>query len=177
MRIHSAAIWAATQGLGTVTFFAYASFFEWTFHRYVMHDPRFWTYPFRAHALTHHRIFRADTSYHLQRDGDRKTVTFAWWNAPALLLLHIPIVLGVQYIMGLSIFWGGMAALFLYYGLYEYLHWVMHVPKDRRLERTRVFRWINTHHRLHHQRHFKNLNVVFPLADFLLGTRAAGPFR
>ncbi len=46
----------------------------------------------------------------------------------------------------------------------------MHVPKDRWIEKTWVFRWLNTHHYLYHRYAFKNLNVVFPLADWVLGS-------
>jgi sterol desaturase/sphingolipid hydroxylase (fatty acid hydroxylase superfamily) len=50
------------------------------------------------------------------------------------------------------------------------MHYVMHVPRDRWIERTRVFRFLNEHHRLHHKDHNTNLNVVFPLADLLFRT-------
>src|SRR5262245_14372966 len=43
-------------------FLAYASFFEWTLHKYLMHTP-LWRYPFRAHALVHHGLFRTGTQY------------------------------------------------------------------------------------------------------------------
>jgi sterol desaturase/sphingolipid hydroxylase (fatty acid hydroxylase superfamily) len=46
----------------------------------------------------------------------------------------------------------------------------MHIPKGRRLERTFWFRWLDSHHHMHHKRHFNNLNVVLPLADILFGT-------
>ena len=45
-------------------FLAYASFFEWTLHKYLMHTP-FWQYPFRAHALVHHGLFRTGAQYFL----------------------------------------------------------------------------------------------------------------
>ena len=45
-------------------FLVYASFFEWTLHKYLMHTP-FWQYPFRAHALVHHGLFRTGDQYFL----------------------------------------------------------------------------------------------------------------
>lgn len=149
--------------------FAFASFFEWTLHRYIMHSP-LWHYPFHAHALVHHGRFRADHSYHLRREEDKKKVTFAWWNAPGLVLLTLPFLLSLGFAFGWPVFWGGLTAVVSYYALYESLHWCMHVPRDRRVEKTRVFRWLNAHHHVHHYYAFKNLNVVFPLADWLLGS-------
>jgi sterol desaturase/sphingolipid hydroxylase (fatty acid hydroxylase superfamily) len=57
-----------------------------------------------------------------------------------------------------------------YYGTYEYLHWCMHLPRKRALERSGVFFRLNGHHILHHRYMHKNFNVVLPLADFCLGT-------
>ncbi len=158
------------QGLlGFIGMFAYASFFEWTLHKYFMHS-LLWNYPFQAHALVHHGLFRADYSYHLRHEQDKKKVTFAWWNAPGLLLLNVPLLLGLASLFGWSVFWGGMIALALYYALYESLHWCMHVPGNRWVDQTRFFRWLNRHHYLHHRYAFQNLNVVFPLADWVLGS-------
>ncbi len=149
--------------------FSYVSFFEWLLHKYLMHTPLL-GYSFHAHALTHHGLFRADRSYHLQREEDEPKVTFAWWNAPGMLLLHMPLLLGLGALGGGAAYWGGAAGLVSYYALYEYLHWCMHVPHERWLEETRVFRFLKAHHYLHHRFAFRNLNVVMPLADWLLGT-------
>ena len=157
-----------------LVFFAYASFFEWALHRYFMHT-LIWEYPFRAHALTHHGLFRADYSYYLQRKEDEKKVTFAWWNAPGLYLINLPVILLATHFFGWPAFIGGSLSLAAYYGLYEYLHWCMHVPQDRRLERVWSFRWLNAHHHVHHLYALKNLNVVFPLADWVMGTLIPTP--
>jgi hypothetical protein len=168
-------VWLLLQGVaGFVGLFSLTSFFEWALHKYLMHS-LLWHYPFHTHALVHHGIFRADHTYHLRREEDKEKVTFAWWNAPGLFLLHLPLLLGLAHFFGWSVFWGGAAALVAYYILYEYLHFCMHVPRDRWLEGTRLFQWINARHRLHHQYAFKNLNVVFPLADWLLGSLIPAP--
>ena len=51
---------------GLVVGIVFASFFEWTLHKYVMHRPvgKF-RYAFQAHAIVHHGTFKADKSYHL----------------------------------------------------------------------------------------------------------------
>jgi len=149
--------------------FVFASFFEWTLHKHIMHS-LLWNYPFHAHALVHHGLFRADHTYHLRREVDKKKVTFAWWHAPGLVLLTLPFLLGLGYFFGWLVFWGGLIAESSYYTLYESLHWCMHVPADRWIEKTGVFQWLNAHHYLHHRYAFKNLNVVFPLADWVFGS-------
>lgn len=159
------------QAIGFLCCIIYCSFFEWTLHKYVMHvHLPFFSYPFRAHALVHHGLFKSDYTYHLQEAKDKKTVPMAWWNAPVMWILHIPLILLIQYLAGHPIFFGTLFCMVLYYATYEYLHWCMHIPKKRNVERSGIFFRLNGHHLLHHRYLNKNLNVVLPLADFLMGT-------
>lgn len=159
---------------GTIGFVGgviYCSLFEWTLHKYVMHKPlKFFRYPFVAHAVTHHGKFKSDYTYHLQDEADKNTVPMAWWNAPAIWVLHVPLVLGVQWLVGKPILWGFFAAMISYYAVYEYLHWCMHIPRRRNIERSGIFFRLNGHHLLHHRYMGKNLNVVLPLFDLIFGT-------
>jgi hypothetical protein len=161
--------WAAVGFIPAVVF---ASFFEWTLHRFVMHRPLpFLRYPFRAHAQIHHRIFRADHSYHLVDEKDKWTIPMAWWNGPVLVLLCVLPFLGWAWATGhWGILAGAALAIAAYYGTYEYLHWCMHLPRRRGLERSGVFFRLNGHHVLHHRYMHRNFNVVLPLADLVLGT-------
>jgi hypothetical protein len=148
------------------------SFFEWTLHRYVMHRRVKWfSYPFDRHALVHHRIFKADETYHLQRWEDKATVPMAWWNGPLLIAIaQLPFVIVALLWGNLAILGGSLLATCLYYAAYEYLHWCMHVPRARNVERSGIFFRLNGHHLLHHRYMDKNLNVVLPLADWCFGT-------
>lgn len=165
----SSLLWLAA---GFVSAIVFASFFEWVLHRYVMHRPVGpFDYPFRTHALIHHHVFRADDSYHVQREEDKEIIPMAWWNGPALVALGcIPYSL-IAWSIGQWIIVPAAATAFaLYYGTYEYIHWCMHLPRRRRLERSGIFFRLNGHHLLHHRYMHKNFNVVMPLADFCLGT-------
>jgi hypothetical protein len=158
--------------LGFVVWVVVASFFEWLLHRYVMHRPlgKF-TYPFKAHAIVHHQTFRADHSYHLHDEADRETIPMAWWNGPALIALAMLPVLPLVWAVGhWGVAAGALLAMSAYYGTYEYIHWCMHLPKQRSIERSGAFFRLNGHHLLHHRYMHKNFNVVLPLADYCLGT-------
>jgi hypothetical protein len=159
------------QTIGFIGGVIYSSFFEWMLHKYVMHRPvKFFRYPFVAHALTHHGKFKADYTYHLQQEADKKTVPMAWWNAPVMWAIHIGPVLGLQWLIGKPIAWGTFVAMVGYYAAYEYLHWCMHIPRKRNIERSGIFFRLNGHHLLHHRYMGKNLNVVLPLWDLIFGT-------
>ncbi len=167
--IETILLWTACGFAGGVLF---ASFFEWALHRYVMHKPlgKF-RYPFETHALVHHHIFKADHTYHLIHDRDKKTIPMAWWNGPALVLIGmVPASLALLPLGRWDAAAGTFIAFCGYYGAYEYMHWCMHLPKARRVEKSWVFYRLNGHHLLHHRYLHKNFNVVLPIADLFLGT-------
>ncbi len=158
--------------LGLIGTVIVTSFIEWTVHRFLMHRPlgKF-DYPFKAHAVVHHGIFRGDETYHLQHEKDKETIPMAWWNGPVLIALcATPGTLTAWLLGHWSLAIGAWAAGIAYYIAYEYLHWCMHLPRKRGLERSGVFFRLNGHHILHHRYMHKNFNVVFPLADLCLGT-------
>jgi hypothetical protein len=160
------------MALGVVIAVVFASFVEWAVHRYVMHKPVWkFTYPFERHALVHHRIFKADHTYHLIREEDKKTIPMAWWNGPVLILIAaIPFAILSWLARRWGIVCGALLGCGVYYGAYEYMHWCMHLPRKRNIERSGIFFRLNGHHLLHHRYMGKNFNVVFPLADACLRT-------
>ena len=161
--------WTAASLIVAVVF---ASFFEWTLHRFVMHRPiGNFTYPYKSHALIHHRIFKSDHTYHLIHEDDKRTIPMAWWTGPVLVAVGM---LPFGLVALLSGHWGILVGATLacggYYGTYEYMHWCMHLPRKRHVERSGIFFRLNGHHLLHHRYMSKNFNVVLPLADLCLGT-------
>ena len=152
----------------------YASILEWLLHRFVMHRPLgAFRYPFEAHAMVHHRTFKADHTYHLIHEKDREIIPMAWWNGPVLILISSVPAAVAGLIIGSWIPWfAAVASVGAYYGAYEYMHWCMHVPKDKRriVEKSGVFYRLNGHHLLHHRYMGKNFNVVLPFADLVFGT-------
>jgi len=131
----------------------------------------FFSYPFEKHAMVHHQIFKADETYHLINEKDKYTIPMAWWNGPAIIAVGIiPFVIAAVLLKSWGIICGSLFACCAYYGTYEYLHWCMHLPRKRSVERSGIFFRLNGHHLLHHRYMGKNFNVVFPLADLCLGT-------
>lgn len=159
---------AAGLGAGAV----FASFFEWALHRFFMHRPILkFEYAFKAHALVHHQTFKADHTYHLIQEKDKETIPMAWWNGPVLIICAAFPFVALALLTGhWGLLVGGVVACGLYYAVYEYMHWCMHLPKSRRIERSVIFYRLNGHHLLHHRYMHKNFNVVLPLADLCLGT-------
>lgn len=151
----------------------FASIFEWTLHKFFMHRPflGFFKYPFKAHALTHHKIFKADHTYHLIREEDKHTIPMAWWNGAVIIAIGTAMTIPFSLLFGS--WWVSIIISLeftIYYCTYEYIHWCMHLPKKRRVEFSWIFYRLNGHHVLHHRYMHRNFNVVLPLADLLFGT-------
>ncbi|MBP9701355.1 MAG: fatty acid hydroxylase [Candidatus Pacebacteria bacterium] len=164
------------EGLGHFLFFVVAcSFAEWGLHNYIMHRPfqlLFWrlVYAFKAHALVHHVIYKADYTYHAQEGDDGKKIPMAWWNSFVIIAIGCSLLTWYFWFFGWKWLLLAIPTMFAYYGVYEYIHWCMHLPKARRIEQSWIFFRLNGHHLLHHRYMNKNFNVVLPLADWVLGT-------
>jgi hypothetical protein len=153
-----------------VVYFLYGSYFEWIFHRFMFHSPKLVYRTFKEHTLIHHQLYKADHTYYTHDEHPEK-VAMDWWALLAMVAFHLPFFLLIQWATGIPSLWGGVAAVTAYYGLYEFLHWVMHVPATCKvLRRFRAFRFLEEHHRVHHKYMLSNLNVILPLADLTLGT-------
>lgn len=158
-------------------YFLYGSYFEWIFHRYMFHSPKLVYRTFKAHTLVHHQIYKHDHTYHTHDEHPEK-VTMDWWALLAMIAFNLPIFWAIQWLTGIPSMWGGVGMVIVYYGLYESLHWAMHVPAASRfLSRFRGYRFLEQHHRIHHKHMLSNLNVIIPVADFTLGTLRDGQGR
>ena len=158
--------------IGAVAGTIFGSFFEWTLHRYVMHSPfRWFRFPYEKHTLIHHRIFRADHTYHLVNEADKNTIPMAWWAGPAIVAAcQLLFLIWSLFSHKWGVWVGATTACTIYFTAYEYMHWCMHLPKKRHVERSGIFFRLNGHHLLHHRYMRRNYNVVLPLADLFLGT-------
>jgi hypothetical protein len=155
-----------------------ASVFEWIYHRYWLHRP--WLPPmmFTAHTLVHHQLCKHDDTFQVHEEEQEEALTFQWWGGPLLVGVNLLPWLPVWWVLaarGVSLPYAPFLAtigvtIFVYYLAYEGFHYLMHKPSIAWIERSAPFKFIERHHRLHHVHMGKNFNVVFPLADLVLGT-------
>ena len=155
-----------------------ASLFEWAFHRYWLHRPWLPKECFTSHTLVHHQLCKFDDTFHVEEEEQHEALTFAWWGGPVLILINlVPWALGWWALAAAGVRFPYLAVVItvgaviaLYYVGYEGLHYLMHKPTWPFVENSRYFRFIKRHHRIHHVLMDRNLNVLIPLADLLLGT-------
>lgn len=155
-----------------------ASFFEWAFHRYWLHRPWLPKDCFTNHTLIHHQVCKYDDTFQVTEEEQHESLTFAWWGAPVLIAINIVpwalIALGLH-LAGVTLPFAAFmltiaSVVLVYYIGYEGFHYLMHKPSIPWIQNSRPFRFLEHHHRIHHVRMNRNLNVLLPLADLLLGT-------
>ena len=170
-------IWVA---VGTLVAIVQSSFVEWAFHRYWLHRPWLPENCFTQHTLIHHQLCKFDDTFHVEDEEQHEALTFQWWGGPVLIAIStVPWVLiswglhargvALPYAAFLIAF---VAGSLVYYIGYEGLHYLMHKPTFARIERSGPFQFLKRHHRIHHVKMNRNLNVLLPLADLFLGTLA-----
>ena len=155
-----------------------ASFFEWAFHRFWLHRPWLPKDCFTTHTLIHHQLCKFDDTFHVVHEEQEEALHFQWWGGPFLVSLNIlPWVLTAWGLSSLGaelpylVFLIGFSVTaFAYYAGYESLHYFMHKPTIAFVERSRWFQFLKRHHQIHHFHMNRNLNVLVPLADLVLGT-------
>ena len=155
-----------------LVWFAYGSFFEWWFHKYLFHSPKLIRATFEAHDRVHHVNYGDKESYDMPcaTDPEGEHISMDWFALPIFVGVHFPIIFAVQWLTKIPMVWGGCLAIGVYYVMYETVHYFMHIPRNRWIEGTKLYKFLNEHHRIHHKYTNKNLNVLVPLADAVMRT-------
>lgn len=155
--------------------FLAGNFVEWGMHKYVMHR-RIDLFALRAiyerHTREHHQYF-TDNDITIDTMREFRIVFFPW---------RVLIVLGV---LGLALWWltsriintnaGYIVYLTLVgqYLLYEAFHYSCHVHENWFVRTMPFINTIRRHHTAHHNQGIMmhlNMNLTFPVADYLMGT-------
>ena len=63
-----------------------------------------------------------------------------------------------------------MAAMTFHHWAWNTIHLEMHKPEHRLFSTWPIYKFLARYHCLHHRHLDRNFNVVFPLADYVLGT-------
>jgi len=155
-----------------------ASFFEWTFHRYWLHRPWQPKDCFTTHTLIHHQLCKFEDTFEVHEEEQHEALHFQWWGGPALILINTAPWAGLAWwlhaagspIPGVAFVITFVSTVLVYYLGYEGFHFLMHKPMMPWIEQSRWFLFLKKHHKIHHVHMDRNLNVLLPLADLILGT-------
>lgn len=153
---------------------------EYASHRWSMHRPRFPRAVYHRHVVEHHAFF-TEADMTIASWGDLRWVLFPPWALPLLVVTVAPLAAALWRLAGPRPAGLLVLAVVAYYGVYEVVHVLAHVPpRDGRVGR--MIAAITRHHRVHHDPALMrrwNFNFVVPLGDWLCGTtwRGEAPSR
>lgn len=165
---------ADVLGLGAI--FVVINLGEYAAHRWHLHVPRFPRAVHHRHVVEHHRFF---TATHMAVDGadDIRWVLFPYWALPLLVVSVLPYVVALRLAVSPHAGWLFVLGVVGYYGLYEVLHALAHLPSSHALAGVGAVRALARHHRIHHDPALMrrwNFNFAVPLGDRLFGTLHRG---
>jgi hypothetical protein len=149
------------------------SFIEHQIHRKLMHRKNFFSARtpsfkriFEAHALVHHKHYAEIFSDEPVARGEDKEIRLTVRKAP-IKAIPVAAVIALVSWEGAAVF---VAVMTFHHWAWNTIHLEMHKPEGRVFSTWPVYKFLARHHCLHHRHMDRNFNVVFPLADYVLGT-------
>ena len=149
------------------------SFVEHQVHRKLMHRKNFFSARtasfkrmFEAHAIVHHQHYSKIFTDEPVPRGEDKEIRLTVRKAP-IKALPIAALIALVSWEGALVFIAGMT---FHHWAWNKIHLEMHKPEQRVFSTWPVYKFLARYHYLHHRYPNRNFNVVFPLADYVLGT-------
>lgn len=148
---------------------------EWAMHRYVMHRPRNNAIArsiYKRHTLNHHEFFTQE-NYTIDVVRDYRIVFFPPYTEVVAIVLTIPGALVLGAALGANAGWLTLCTTTALYLVYEAFHFCCHVRDNWFLRHCPLINTIRRHHASHHDQRIMtnlNMNLTFPIADWLFGT-------
>jgi hypothetical protein len=170
--IHDVRWW---EWLSIPVFFLLCNLFEWSVHRFVMHRPT--NVPglravYSRHTLSHHQFFTEDEMrFRDQRDW-RVTVFPPFALVTFTMMSLVPaLILGA--LISANVGWLLMCTTTSMYLIYEFMHFCCHVHENWFVRNCPFVNTLRRHHFAHHNARIMmetNMNLTFPIADWLFGS-------
>ena len=155
--------------------FLICNLFEWYLHRHIMHRPQKWK-GFRAiytrHTLMHHQFF-TDKEIRFAGPHDWRVTFFPPYALIVFILISIPAALLMAWLISPNVAWFLMCTTTSIYLIYEFMHFCCHVDEGWFVRNCPFVNTIRRHHMAHHNQFImmeRNMNLTFPIADWLFGT-------
>lgn len=153
----------------------FCNIFEWFLHKYVMHRPH--TNPglraiYDRHTLNHHQFF-TDQEMRFRDHRDWRVTFFPPYALVVFILVSSVGVFILNTIATANIAWLFISTTTAMYLIYEFMHFCCHVDENWFVRWCPLVNTLRRHHTAHHNDKImmeRNMNLTFPIADWLFGT-------
>ena len=163
------------EWLAVPVVFLLCNLFEWAVHRYVMHRPT--RIPglravYQRHTLNHHQFF-TDGEMRFRDHRDWRVTVFPPFALVTFTVMSIPPALVLGLAVSAAVGWLTIITTTSMYLVYEFMHFCCHVNENRFVRHCPFVNTLRRHHFAHHNTRLMmgtNMNLTFPMADWLFGT-------
>lgn len=155
--------------------FLICNFFEWWIHRFVMHRPSknpLFRAVYSRHTLMHHQFF-TEHEMRFSSEQDWRVTFFPPYALVVFTLMSIPAALFLGAVLSANTGWLFITTTTSMYLIYEFMHFCCHIEDNWFVRNTPFINTIRRHHTAHHNQNImmeRNMNLTFPVMDWLFGT-------
>ena len=155
--------------------FLFTNLFEWEVHRFVMHRPvniKGLRSIYERHTLNHHQFF-TDDEMRFRDHKDWRVTVFPPYALVVFILMSLPMAVILGLVFTPNVGWLFMCVTTGMYLIYEFMHFCCHVEENWFVRNCPFVNTLRRHHTAHHNARLMmevNMNVTFPIADWLFGT-------
>src|SRR3984885_14786907 len=155
--------------------FLFCNFFEWWIHRFVMHRPSknpLFRAVYNRHTLMHHQFF-TEQEMRFSDHMDYRVTFFPPYALATFTLMSIPGAIVLGWLVTPNVAWLFITTTTSMYLIYEFMHFCCHVDDNWFVRNAPFVNTIRRHHTAHHNQSImmeRNMNLTFPVMDWLLGT-------
>jgi hypothetical protein len=170
--IHDVTTW---EWLTIPITFLFTNVFEWVVHKYFMHRPvniKVFRVLYERHTLNHHQFF-TDDEMRFRDHRDWRVTLFAPNVLVVFILMAIPAAALLGSVFSPNVGWLFMCVTTAMYFVYEAMHFCCHVEENWFVRNCPFVNTLRRHHTAHHNARLMmevNMNVTFPVADWLFGS-------
>jgi len=155
--------------------FMICNVFEWFLHARVMHRPlpnKALRAIYTRHTLMHHQFF-TETEMRFADHKDWRVTFFPPYALVVFILMSIPGALFLGWAVSPNVGWLVMCTTTAMYLIYEFMHFCCHVDENPFVRWMPLVNTLRRHHTAHHNQSImmeRNMNLTFPISDWLFGT-------
>ncbi|MEW5707786.1 MAG: sterol desaturase family protein [Pseudomonadota bacterium] len=181
--VGAAAIWwcisrlenATWEWLLVIPIFLFSNLFEWWIHKNVMHrlvDVFALRAIYQRHTREHHQYF-TDNEMTVDSTREWRIIFFPWRALFTFMALGTPFAFLLGWLINPNAGYILMITIIGQYLIYETFHYCCHVHDNWFVRHMPFINTIRRHHTVHHNKGIMmdiNMNLTFPIADWLMGT-------
>lgn len=171
------------HNLFSIKWFFFAFFYHHTFiyffHRYALHNRvKLFNWAFVMHVQHHAFYINSDMTPPQPNDAYMLLMPYHAVLGYLAYALIFPILIYFIFSFHLEFIWANLTAIGIYYGVYEFIHYISHLPKESKWMKITPLNFMRKFHTAHHDPKLKDLkhfDIAFPLYDFIFKSRIKNP--